>query len=386
MRLLLCALLMTGTLAACGKPDQPGAGSAAARQSGGEAVTLLLAAEDILTVQASTLASGALISGAVQPGRRADLRAEVASFVTQVLKDNGETVRAGELLMRLDQTSLRESLASAEAASRAAQQTVEQAERQLQRLKTLQQQGMATAQALDDASTRRNNAGSELVGARSRVVAARQQLQRTLVSAPFDGVVSERKVSVGDTVQVGRELVKVIDPRSMRFEGLVAADRLDELKIGQSVSFHINGFGDGDFQGTVTRIDAAVNAATRQVAVIVGFDEPQRAPRVAGLFAEGRIAGGGTPVPTIPASAVQRAGDSSYVWRLGDGRLTRLALRLGDRDPRSGVYPVLDGLASGERILAHPTGSLADGQHFEIASAGTLAATPAAAAAASAAK
>jgi len=94
------------------------------------------------------------------------------------------------------------------------------------------------------------------VAARSRVVSARQQLQRTGVRAPFDGVVSERKASAGDTVQVGKELLKVIDPRSMRFDGLVSADRMSELKIGQTVSFRVNGYTQGDFTGKVRRIDA----------------------------------------------------------------------------------------------------------------------------------
>ncbi|MDP0971963.1 HlyD family efflux transporter periplasmic adaptor subunit, partial [Klebsiella pneumoniae] len=78
----------------------------------------------------------------------------------------------------------------------------------------------------EDAEVRRNAAQSELAAARARVVTARQQVTRTEIRAPFDGVVSERKISVGDTVQIGRELIKVIDPASMRFEGQISADRL----------------------------------------------------------------------------------------------------------------------------------------------------------------
>ena len=125
---------------------------------------------------------------------------------------------------------------------RAIAQAFDQAERQVQRLKTLQAQGMTSMQALEDAEVRRNNAQSELAAARARVVSARQMLQRTEVRAPFDGVVSDRKVSSGDTAQVGKELLKVIDPRTMRFEGLVSADRMSELQLGQRVSFRVNGY------------------------------------------------------------------------------------------------------------------------------------------------
>jgi RND family efflux transporter MFP subunit len=296
-----------------------------------------------------------------------------------VLKDNGELVRAGDLLVRLDDTAIRESLLSAEEAVRAATQALEQTERQVTRLRTLQGQGMSSMQALEDAEVRRNNANSELVAARARVATARQQLRRTEVRAPFAGVVSARQVSAGDTAQVGRELVKVIDPGSLRFEGLVAAERLQELKLGQPVSFRVNGFGDQLFTGKVRRLDSAANATTRQVAVHVSFDDARAAPRVAGLFAEGRIETGGAQQLMLPEGTVIRSGDSAHAWKLGDGVVQKVALKLGERDARSGEFPVLSGLAAGDRVLRNPSSTLVDGQKFEFAKpAATAAATPAA--------
>ncbi len=78
---------------------------------------LLLSNEDVLTIRTSALASGPVITGSVQPERRADLRAEVSAVVLQVLKENGDVVRRGDLLVRLDDTAIRDGLASAESAS-----------------------------------------------------------------------------------------------------------------------------------------------------------------------------------------------------------------------------------------------------------------------------
>ncbi|MCM0610811.1 MAG: efflux RND transporter periplasmic adaptor subunit [Ideonella sp. WA131b] len=371
---LAAALLLLLALSGCGKPEAPAAGAAA--KPGSSAAkgappkatpVLLLAPEDVRTVDATLRATGPVISGSLQPERRADLRAEVGATVQQVLKDNGQLVLAGELLVRLDDTAIRESLLSAEESVRAASQAFEQAGRQVVRLRTLQGQGMSSMQALEDAEVRSNNANSELVAARARVATARQQLRRTEVRAPFAGVVSARQISAGDTVQVGRELVKVIDPGSLRFEGLVTADRLQELKIGQPVSFRVNGSGDRWFAGKVRRIDSAANATTRQVAVQVGFDEATAAPRVAGLFAEGRIETGGAQQLMLPEGTVIRSGDSAHVWKVGDGQVQKVAVKLGERDPRSGEFPVLSGLASGDRVLRSPAGSLVDGQKFEFA-------------------
>ena len=382
----LFLLVLIAALAACGKGDKPAA-KADSPASAASAPTLLLATEDLRTLQPSTLASGPVITGSVQPERRADLRAEVAAVVMQVLKDNGEPVHTGDLLVRLDDTAIRDSLASAEEAQRAASQAFDQAERQAQRLKTLQQQGMTSMQAMEDAEVRRNNAQSDLVAAKGRVVAARQQLQRTGVRAPFDGVVSERKASAGDTVQVGKELVKVIDPRSMRFEGLVSADRMHELKIGQNVSFRVNGYAQGDFGGKVRRIDAAANATTRQVEVIVGFADAAAAPRVSGLFAEGRVETGSSQALMVPEGSLVRAGDAAFVWRVNGQAVARTAVKLGPRDARTGELPVLEGLAAGDRILRNPGGTLVDGQRFEFAKTAALAAAASTtSAAASAAK
>lgn len=366
LRIAPLVLLAVGLSTACSRPG----GEAAADKPVAAAPVLLLAAEDLRTLSPSRLTQGPLVTGSVQPARRADLRAEVGAVVVQVLKDNGETVRAGELLMRLDDTALRDSLASAEEAQRAATLAQSQAERSVQRLKTLQAQGMSSTQALEDAELRRNAAQSELAAARAQVVAARQQLQRTLVRAPFDGVVSERKASVGDTAQVGKELLKVMDPRSMRFEGLVSADRLAELRRGQAVSFRINGFGDA-FEGRLERIDPAVNTATRQVAVMVAFVDPAAAPKVAGMYAEGRIASSELQALTLPEAALVRAGEQAQVWRASGGKLHKLSVRIGERDARSGEYPVLSGLAAGDRVLRSPGSALVDGQAYEMAAPAT---------------
>ena len=194
---ILTALMLALTLTACGKGGKPDEAKAAAAKP---VAPLLLAPEDLRQVGQSGLIGAPVITGAIQPARRADLRAEVAAVVLQVAKDNGERVRTGDLIIRLDPTAIRDSLTSAEEALRAAQQSFEQAERVLSRQRTLNQQGMISMQGLEDAEVRRNAAQSELAAAKARVVTARQQVSRTEVRAPFDGVVSERKISVGDTV------------------------------------------------------------------------------------------------------------------------------------------------------------------------------------------
>ena len=350
--------LAAGTLAGCQKPaGATGAADAASAPS----VTLQIAPEDVLSVGLQAHAAGPVITGSVQPERRADLRAELSAVVLQVLKENGEVVHRGDLLVRLDDTSIRDSLQSAQEASRAAAQALDQAQRQYTRVKTLQAEGMSSQQALDDAEVRRNTAQSDRVAADSRTVAARQQLTRTEVRAPFDGVVSDRKVSAGDTAAIGKELVKVIDPGSMRFEGLVSADRIGEISVGQPVQFRVNGFEHTEFMGKVRHVDAAADSVTRQVAIIVDF-APGTAPRTSNLYAEGHVATGTSQALVLPEGAIAREGDKAFVWRVAGGQLHKAPVTLGERDSRRGEFVITHGIAAGDQLLRAPGSTLVDGQ------------------------
>jgi membrane fusion protein, multidrug efflux system len=371
LRKTLLVLAIASALAACGKgPKEPAKPETATAQADakkdGKAVQLLVAPEDVLTVQSNALASGPVITGSIQPERKADLRAEVSAVVLQVLKENGEPVKRGDVLVKLDETSIRDSLMSAQEALRAATQAFEQSTRALDRLKTLRASGMTSAQALDDAEVRRNSAQSEVSAARARLVAAQQQVSRTIVRAPFDGIVSDRKVSPGDTAAIGKELLKVIDPASMRFEGRVSADKIAAVKVGQPVMFRVNGYADQQFAGVVKRIDPSANDITRQVEVLVGFNGANQ-PRVAGLYAEGRIDAEVADALTLPESAMVRAGDKTYAWKLKGNALARADLTVGARDPRTGNFEIKNGLAAGDAVLRHPNSSLTDGQKVERA-------------------
>ncbi len=355
-----------GGLAGCAKVAGSGGADAANAAPATAAAPLLISSEDIFTLHSSALASGPSITGSVQPERRADLRAEVSAVVLAVLKENGDPVRRGDLLVRLDDTAIRETLTSAQASERAAVQAYEQAQRQYERVAKLRESSLVSAQQVEDAEVRRNTAQSDREAARTRVVSARQQLERTEVRAPFDGIVSDRKVSAGDTVQIGKELVKVIDPHSLRFEGLVSADNIGEVKSGQPVVFRVHGFGERQFLGTVARVNPAANATTRQVEVLVDFADPKQQPEVAGLYAEGRIETRHTAALTLPASALVREGDRAFAWRIKDRSLQKVSLGIGDRDARSGEFVLKSGLSEGDSLLRYPNSTLRDGQPIEL--------------------
>ena len=152
----------------------------------------------------------------------------------------------------------------------------------------------------------------------------------------------------------------------MRFEGLVSADRMGDIQVGQLVQFRINGFEKSDFAGKVRHVDASADSVTRQVSVIVDF-APGTAPKVAGLYAEGQISSGASQALLLPEAAVVKEGDKAYVWRLVGNALAKTPVKLGERDARLGNVVVASGIVAGDRVLRTPGSTLANGQKFELA-------------------
>lgn len=358
--LRLSAVALVALLVGCGNAE--GAKDAKDDPKTAALTPLLLSAEDLMQLGMKTLASGPIVTGSILPEKRADLRAEVSAVVLTVFKENGDPVKKGQLLVQLDDTSIRDTLSSAQSAAGTAAQAYDQAQRQYERMVKLREGGLVSAQQLEDAEVRRNATQSDREAARSRLVAAQQQQARTMVRAPFDGIVSDRQVSGGDTAQVGKELMKVIDPRSLRFEGFISAESIGIVRPGQTVVFRVHGFEGKEFRGTIARVNPAANAMTRQVEVLVNFAPGQQTPGVAGLYAEGRVEVAQREGLSLPAATIVRDGDDAYAWKVAGGKLNKTKIKLGDRDPRSGEYIVESGLAAGDTLLRYPNSALHDQQ------------------------
>jgi membrane fusion protein (multidrug efflux system) len=349
----LAAVAFALMLAGCSgpKPDADAADT--------EIKTLSLMAADLVQVAQSELSQGPMISGSLQPVTKAELNAEVSGIVTKIYKDNGDTVKAGELLVQLDQTTYRDKLMSAQESERSANVTADQAQKQLRRMQQLNKQNLVTAEILEAAEIKANQASSDFASAKARLVEARQQLERTEVRAPFSGVISARKTSAGDTAQIGKALMVVIDPSSMRFEGFIAADQVGTVKVGQSVNFKVNGYPNQRFTGTINRINPQANELTRQVQVFVELSTQDSL--VAGLYAEGFIDVAVQQSLMLQASSIVREGDNSFVWLMSENKLAKTPITLGTRDPRFGTFQVISGVKVGDSILRHPVGGVKDG-------------------------
>lgn len=356
---VLCLLVLSGCKQA-GSESSPSQGQAQ------EQAPVVLGPENVVRVEQRELQSGPVLSGTLQARRAAAMRAEVQGAVLEMAVEQGQQVKKGQLLARIEDTSLRDQLIAARTAVRVARNAVQVARAEEQRNLKLSDAGVITKRDLERAVLARAQAQAQLSEAEARLALARQQLGRTRIRAPFDGVVSERHASAGDIVQLGTPLYTVIDPTSLRLEASVPASQLNLLKPGARVDFNVGGYGERTFAGRIERINPAVDPATGQVRLYVTLPNTEQA-LLTGLFAEGRVAALQREAPAVPVSVVDTSAESPTVLRVRNGRVERVPVKLGMTDALAGQVELRSGVQEGDWVLRGSAKDLAVGTRVKVA-------------------
>jgi membrane fusion protein, multidrug efflux system len=306
-------------------------------------------AENVVTVGRDTIVIGPIVSGELRAESEATVRAEIGGSVTQVNVREGQAVRRGALLGRIETRTLDDVRQSAMSAVRNAENQLSVAQREAERTETLVKAGALAARDLDVARQNVTGAEAQLADAKSRLASADRQLADTVLRAPINGIIANRPVNIGDVVSVGAELFNIIDPSTMRLEASVPSDDLSHLRIGAVVDFTVRGY-DQRFEGRITMIAPQADPVTRQVPIYVSI--PNVGGRlVSGLFAEGRVVSQSATGIVVPLNAVNAAGERPWVLRANAGRTERVDVTLGLQDPRTERVQVVAGLHEGDMLL-----------------------------------
>lgn len=355
---VLGALVLLG-LAGCNgqKGDAPPAEAAPA--------PVTLGPENVIRVESRTLRSGPVISGSLQARQAATLRAEVAGPVLEVKADQGQPVKRGTLLARIDDVALQDQLIAARSAARVAENAVRVAEAEEERNAKLATAGVITQRDFERAQLARHQAQAQLSEAQSRLALVRDQVGRTRIVAPFDGVVSERPVNAGDVVQPGSPLVTVVDPRSLELNASVPAEYVGQLKAGTPVDFRLQGDTEQTFSGKIERINPAVDPSTGQVRIYVTIPNVEQTLLV-GLFAQGRVASESQEALSVPLAALDERSTPPSVMRVRDGKLERAPVTLRLRDEVAQQVEVSSGLQAGDVVVVGSAKELAEGTRVQV--------------------
>lgn len=344
-------------LAACGTAPAPTATAA-------PPVVVQVGPENVVRVQRDTIVTGPIISGELRAARESTVRAEIGGSMIQVAVQEGQPVRQGALLGRIEAQTLADARQSAASAVRSAENQLAVTEREAQRTEQLVTAGAVAARELDVARNNVTTAEAQLADVRARLVNANKQLDNAVLRAPIGGIVSKRPVNVGDVVSVGAELFTIIDPSSMRLEASVPSESLRDLQLGAAVRFTVRGY-DQPFEGRIERIAPAADPITRQVPIFVSIPNPG-GRLVAGLFAEGRVVTQSVDGLVVPANVVNAAGDSPWVARVSDGKVQRVPVAVGIEDRRTERVQIASGVEEGDLLLRGAAQGITPGSRVQV--------------------
>lgn len=364
---VVLALLASAALwrqRAAGTPAAPPAGVAASA-----APAIRLAPGDLALASTQALARTVDLSGSVQALHTALVKAKVAAELRSLDLREGQAVRAGQAIGRLDDTEVRWRLRQAEDQAASARAQLEIAERTLANNRALVAQGFISTNALQTSESNLAGTRSTFAAAMAAVELARKAVNDTWLVAPIGGQVAQRFAQPGERVGLDARIVEIVDLSALELAAPLAPAEVAALRPGQPATLNVEGLA-APVNGRVTRIAPATQAGTRAVMVYVALD-PTPGLRH-GLFAQGRVEIASTPARVVPLSALRIDGARPAVLTVQGGSVLRLDVEPGERGlARFGGAPepavaVGDTLPEGAAVLRGSVGTLAAGTAVQL--------------------
>jgi len=282
------------------------------------------------------------------PLHRATLAAEVGGAVESVRAELGQPVAKGALLATIDERSLAQALAEAEAYER-------QAKLQYERAQNLFDRRAVTKAQLLDAVTNRDVADA-------RVASARLQLDKSRVEAPWSGRIAARHVEVGSFVAPGAPLFDLVDSSRVKVRAPARAADVPYLAVGREVEVTVDALPGERLRATIARLGAELDPDSRTLEVeaeLPNSDGRLRPGMLARLEVPRRELAGAL---VVPLAALVDLGGTKAVWLVEGGRATRRAVEIG---PILGEEAVVLGLNPGDRVIVEGQHLVGEGQLVE---------------------
>lgn len=338
----------------------PGGAGGPAGTASAPAAPLQFRADEVVQPQRLALERSLEFSGPLVAPGTVVLRAKAAGTLSQLLVAEGDRVRAGQVLGRIELAELDGRLGERQAQLAAAQAQLQQAERQHGNNERLAAQQFISASALDSSRTSLQAAQAQVQAAQAQLAVTRVGQRDGQLVAPVSGTVARRQALAGERVAPEQPVLTVVDLRQLELAATVPTHEVAALAPGLAVQVQVEGLAQ-PLAARLARIAPAAEPGTRAIGVVVALANADERLR-AGQYAVARVR---LPDPqprlTLPEAAVASSGGQHQAWVLADGRLQRRVLTLGRRDEARGLVEVLDGLDGQATVLAARFDNLKEG-------------------------
>jgi membrane fusion protein (multidrug efflux system) len=321
---------------------------------------------DLYVVEPGALERSLPLTGSLTPLTEATVKAKVAGELVAVTVREGESVKQGQVLARIDLTEVGAKVAAREADVAAARAQLVWAEKNRNQQKALLEKSFISQSAFDNIQSNYEVAVAKLHAADAELVVARKSQGDAVLVAPFSGIVSLRHAQPGERVALDAKVISIVDLSQLQLEASVPPAAIGQVKVGQTMNFRVEGFGEREFAGRIERINPAATAGSRSISVYAVIDNREGLLR-GGMFAQGALTLSRVDnALAVPASAVREDIGQTFVYAIQDGVVKRKNVKVGAPDP-AGRVQVLEGLAAGDRIVRVNLGSLREGVSARMA-------------------
>lgn len=308
---------------------------------------------ELWTAQPLVLERTLPLTGTLKAANQTIVKTKVAGDLVQLAVREGDRVRAGELVARIDSTEYEWRVKREQAALAAAQAQLDMAAKTLENNAQLLAKGFISQIAFDNAQSGLQAARGNRDAAAAALELARKSLADTEIRAPIAGMVAERFAQPGEKLPVDGRIVSLVDLSSIELEAPIPADEIAKVALGARAEFRPEGM-DRTYAGKVVRINPATAAGSRSVFVYIAVEKPDAAIR-AGMFAHGRLVlERSAPALVVPFSAVREEAGRASVLAIVDGRLAQMPVTLGARGSAEGLGDAIEvrsGLAPGTQLV-----------------------------------
>lgn len=318
-----------------------------------------LAESDVIKAEMRELAQGLPISGSIKAVNSALVKARAPGELQDLTLREGDAVKAGQVVARIDATEYRARLKQAQEQADAAQAQIDIAQRQWNNNKALVDQGFISKTALDTSWNNMTAAQANHKAALAAVEMARKILDDTVLRAPISGIVAQRLAQPGERVGVEARVVEIVDLSRLELEAALSPGDSVDVRVGQEAFLQVEG-SQRPVRAKVARISPSAQAGSRSVLAYLAIADATGLRQ--GLFAQGTLGTGRTSALAVPLSAVRTDKPAPYVQVVENNQVAHKGVETGARgEAGKEIMVAVKGLAPGAMVIKGSVGSLREG-------------------------
>jgi RND family efflux transporter MFP subunit len=319
---------------------------------------------DVVHVKTRELTQSLAISGAIKAVSSAVVKARVAGELQGLTLREGDAVKAGQIIARIDSSEYLARVRQAQQQAQAANAQVDIARRNFDNNRSLVDQGFISKTALDTSAASLAAAEATYQAAQAGAEVAVKSLDDTVLHAPISGFISQRLAQPGERVAVEARIVEIVDLSRIELEASLSASESLEVRAGQIAVLQIEGAAK-PVGAQVVRLNPSAVPGSRAVLVYLAIEAASGLRQ--GLFAQGYLATGRLQALAVPLSAVRTDEPQPYVLLVSQQQVLHQTVELGQRGELNGqTMVVIKGVPENSTLISGTVGSLRAGTNVKF--------------------